>query len=214
MMNAEAMEAKHVNRVYDVIAKHFDHTRYKPWPAVEKYVQSLEPNTFVLDLGCGNGRNMGINKKIIDMGSDFSMPLCEIAAKRGRPVFCASALNVPIRDETYDHVICIAVIHHFITPERRTQCLREIARILKVGGTCLVTAWALEQRKKTYKEADQMVPWTMDQRFNKERPKLERFYHMFGGGEFAELSKDIKSLELAKEWYEADNWHAIFKKIE
>lgn len=214
MQDPAEMEATHVNRVYDVIAKHFDHTRYKPWPAVEKYVQSLQANSLVLDLGCGNGRNMAINKTIIDMGSDFSMPLCEIAAKRERPVFCASALNVPIRDGTYDHVICIAVIHHFTTPERRTQCLREIARIMRVGGTCLVTAWALEQRKKTYTEADQMVPWTMDHRFDKDRPKLQRFYHMFDQGEFADLSKDIKSLELEREWYEADNWHAIFRKVE
>ena len=210
----QEIEKEFVNDVYDVIAKHFDHTRYKPWPAVAQFVSDLPENAVVLDLGCGNGRNMAINSKVIDMGSDFSMPLCQIAAQRQRPVFCASALAVPVRDGVYDHVICIAVIHHFASPERRTQCLREIARITRVGGTALVTAWATEQRKKKYGEQDQMISWTVDRRFGEAGLKLDRFYHMFEEGEFAELVKDVKELELVREWYEADNWHAIFKRVE
>lgn len=210
----EEIEREHVNGVYDVIAKHFDHTRYKPWPAVAKFVADLPPHAVVLDLGCGNGRNLSINPKVIDMGSDFSLPLCQIASQRKRPVFCADALSVPIRDGVFDHVICIAVIHHFASPERRTQCLREIARITRVGGSALVTAWATEQRKKTYEKQDQMISWTVDRRFGEAGLKLDRYYHMFQEGEFAELSKDVKELELEKEWYEADNWHAIFKRVE
>lgn len=213
----EQLEDEHVHQVYDAIAKHFNHTRYKPWPGVRTYVSNLPPYSFLLDLGCGNGRNLCINPLVIDIGSDLSMPLCLIAGERSRPIFCASALAIPIRDRSFDHVICIAVVHHFATAERRRQCLREIARILKIGGTAFVTAWATDQKKKKYSEADQMVPWTVDSRFSEEpgeETKLERFYHLFVQGEFQQLVEGVPELELIEETWEADNWNALFKRRE
>lgn len=209
----EELETEHVNKVYDVIAPHFDHTRYKPWPGVANFVKSLPPNSILVDVGCGNGRNLCIDPKIYDMGTDFSMPLCKIASNRKKPVFCASALQLPIRDGVFDSVICIAVIHHFASADRRTQCLREIARILRPGGTAFVTAWATDQpRKKKYDEQDQMIPWNLDKRFADNPAKYERFYHFFVKGEFAELSKDIPSLELKSESWEEGNWEVIYVK--
>ena len=32
------MEKKHVYEVYDKIAPHFSHTRYKPWPRIEGFL--------------------------------------------------------------------------------------------------------------------------------------------------------------------------------
>jgi hypothetical protein len=42
-------------------------------------------------------------------------------------------------------VLCIAVLHHISTVERRLQLLRELARVLKPGGQGIVTVWATEQ---------------------------------------------------------------------
>lgn len=210
----EEIEKYHVNQVYDEIAPHFDHTRYKPWPGVKNFVSSLSPYSLLLDLGCGNGRNLCINQKIIDVGSDISMPLCQIAAKRGRPIFCSSGISIPIRDNTFDHVICIAVIHHFASEERRIQCLKEIARILKVNGTAFVTAWAVEQKTKvTIEQPDQMVPWTIDKRYGEPNKKLDRFYHFFEKGEFAKLIEHLDSVEQISEEWEKDNWNCTLKKI-
>jgi SAM-dependent methyltransferase len=114
----EVVESRYVHSVYDEIARHFDHTRYKPWPSVKTFVESLSPHSLLLDLGCGNGRNLCINPRVLDIGADFSMPLCQFAVARGRPIFCASALAVPVRDAVFDHVICIAVIHHFASAPR------------------------------------------------------------------------------------------------
>ena len=210
----EELEDVHVNKVYDEIAPHFDHTRYKPWPGVRNFVSSLPKHSLLLDLGCGNGRNLCINPTTIDVGTDISMPLCQIASKRGQPVFCASAINLPIRDATFDYVICVAVIHHFASDQRRTQCLREIARVLKTGGRAFVTAWAIEQKaKEQYTDADQMIPWTIDKRYNQNQKKLLRFYHMFEKGEFERISSEIKELKLISEEWEKDNWNATFEKV-
>lgn len=209
----EELEEEHVHKVYDAIAAHFDHTRYQPWPGVRSFVAGIRPHSMLLDLGCGNGRNLGINAGVIDVGSDQSLALCRIAARRGRPIFCASALSVPVRDGTFDNVICVAVIHHFASEERRRRCLEEIARILRVGGTAFVTAWAVEQKKKRVDDADQMIPWTVDRRFGDENTKLDRFYHFFHKGEFAELARNVEELELVEETWERDNWNAVFRKV-
>lgn len=209
----EVIEHEHVSQVYDEIAKHFAHTRNRPWPEVKKFVSELPQNSLVLDLGCGNGRNLRACHHVIDMGTDLSFPLCQIAVKRKRPIFCSSALNIPIRDGTFDSVICIAVIHHFASVDRRVQCLKEISRILKIGGTCFITAWATEQHNRSYGDPDQLVPWTVDRRFGESGKKLDRFYHLFVKGEFAELAKNVDSLELVSEEYENDNWMCVFKKV-
>ena len=55
------LEKKHVYDVYEKIAPHFSNTRYKPWPKVQAYLESLAPGSLNLDVGCGNGKYLDIN---------------------------------------------------------------------------------------------------------------------------------------------------------
>jgi len=73
------MEKKHVYEVYDKIAPHFSHTRYKPWPKIETFLNELEPNSLVLDVGCGNGKYLGVNKNLFMVGTDRSTGLLKTA---------------------------------------------------------------------------------------------------------------------------------------
>ena len=57
------MEKEHVYDVYEKIAPHFSNTRYKPWPRVEQFLNSLPQGSIVLDVGCGNGKYLGCNNK-------------------------------------------------------------------------------------------------------------------------------------------------------
>lgn len=45
------IEKKHVYDVYDKIAPHFSHTRYKPWPKVASYLNKLEKGSLNADVG-------------------------------------------------------------------------------------------------------------------------------------------------------------------
>jgi tRNA (uracil-5-)-methyltransferase TRM9 len=67
---ALSLESRSVHRVYDVIASHFSETRYKPWPLVENFLKDLPPGSVGLDVGCGNGKYLGINPEIFIIGSD------------------------------------------------------------------------------------------------------------------------------------------------
>lgn len=49
-------------QVYENISSHFNETRYKQWPNVTKFIQSLNPNDILLDVGCGNGKYLNEEK--------------------------------------------------------------------------------------------------------------------------------------------------------
>ncbi len=61
---ATDMEKQHVYDVYEKIAPHFSNTRYKPWPRIAQFLDSLEIGSIVADIGCGNGKYLGVNKDI------------------------------------------------------------------------------------------------------------------------------------------------------
>lgn len=56
-----------------------------------------------------------------------------------------------------DAVLSVAVIHHFSTAGRRIEALRELARVLRIGGKILVSVWAMEQRHRKVKRNSPLV---------------------------------------------------------
>ncbi|VEL42934.1 unnamed protein product [Protopolystoma xenopodis] len=48
-------------------------------------------------------------------------------------------LSLPYRPASFDFFICVAVIHHFCTEERRIDALKELAYLLRPGGRGLIT---------------------------------------------------------------------------
>ena len=83
---AEAYERANVHGVYQAIAPHFSATRHKPWPAVASFLNAQPPGSVGLDVGCGNGKYLGVNPAVIMLGSDRSPALVALARDRlGRP---------------------------------------------------------------------------------------------------------------------------------
>lgn len=63
--------------------------------------------------------------------------------------FQCDCLAVPIRTNSVDGIISIAVIHHLASRERRIQAMSEMARILRPTGRALIYVWAKNQALKT-----------------------------------------------------------------
>jgi SAM-dependent methyltransferase len=63
-------------------------------------------------------------------------------------VMVCDNLALPYRDDSFDAVLSVAVVHHFATTERRVNALRELARVLRIGGRLLISVWAMEQRHR------------------------------------------------------------------
>eukprot|EP00929_Paragymnodinium_shiwhaense_P092433 TRINITY_DN52345_c0_g2_i1.p1 TRINITY_DN52345_c0_g2~~TRINITY_DN52345_c0_g2_i1.p1 ORF type:complete len:382 (-),score=77.07 TRINITY_DN52345_c0_g2_i1:67-1071(-) len=149
LLVAPDIEKENVHKVYDTIASHWDHTRYKAWPRVEEFIRSRPRGSIVADLGCGNGKNIPAISETgcYPVASDICAPLVRIAADSHGTggVFVGDCLHSPLRDGIFDAAISIAVLHHLSTVPRRVQALREGARLLRPGGELLVYCWSFEQ---------------------------------------------------------------------
>ncbi|KAF2858623.1 S-adenosyl-L-methionine-dependent methyltransferase [Piedraia hortae CBS 480.64] len=82
-MSEEAYEIANVHDVYDKIAPHFSKTRYKPWPRIVSFIETLPPGSVGIELGCGNGKNLSIGE-VFTLGSDRSEKLVKIAAEQSK----------------------------------------------------------------------------------------------------------------------------------
>ena len=145
---ARALEELHVHQVYEEIADHFSETRHKPWPRVMEFLQGTvqEAGSILVDVGCGNGKYLGHLNGVLQIGLDYSRNLLNFVINKGCEAVRSDALSLPIKSETADACISIAVIHHFSTEARRIKAVQELHRILRIGGHCLVYAWAKDQK--------------------------------------------------------------------
>ena len=159
---ATNMEKQHVYEVYEKIAPHFSNTRYKPWPMIVEFLNSPPDGSLVADVGCGNGKYLGVNPNLNMIGTDRSFNLIGCARERSEQrsqTFVADSLSLPLRSNVFDSVISIAVVHHFSTNSLRVQALSEMHRILRPGGIMLVYVWAYEQEHRKFATQDVFVPW-------------------------------------------------------
>lgn len=231
-------EQQFVHDVYNEIAPHFSLTRYKPWPIVEKFLTEQPPHSIGLDVGCGNGKYLGVNKDLHIIGSDRSLGLIECAQANGQNKYSlcvADGLRLPHHDDRFDFAISIAVIHHFSTEQRRIDAIRHVLGKLRIGGRFLVYCWALEQEKsrRGYKEGDAqdvLVPWVLQKKVAKkekkedgeedqslDKPKVEqetkyRYYHLYREGELVQNAESAGG-RVVEHGYERDNWWAIIERV-
>ena len=186
------MELKSINIVYDQIAKSFSKTRYKIWSGVKLFLDSIPETNLILDVGCGNGKNM-LETPHLFYGLDISESLLNIAKEKTInksnviELLNGSITNIPYNDSFFDAIMSIAVIHHLTTQDDRVQAINEMIRVCKPGGQILITVWKLESNE-VYNNGikindfdadyhDRYIEWTgTDQSTN---TIFQRFYHFF-----------------------------------
>ncbi len=169
------------NNFYNKHADEFSSSRFRIWKHVREFLDNLSPNTKVLEIGCGNGKNMRYRNDLDFYGIDSSEVLVDICKKKGLNVIHGDARKLPYDNNSFDSIIMIAVIHH-INPDEHNLILNEIERILKPDGKCLITNWAVEQpsdAKRDFiaglnyvkwkgKESEPLPYWIMDENMTKE----------------------------------------------
>ncbi|KAK0098149.1 hypothetical protein PV326_010848 [Microctonus aethiopoides] len=152
-----ALEQAYVHEVYEQCAEKTAQSRQ--WPRIYKFLEELEPGALVCDIGCGNGKYLNFNNGIFKLGADRCKKLADIAREKENEVLICDNLALPFRDESFDAVLSIAVVHHFATTERRVNALKELARVLRIGGKLVISVWAMEQRHRKFESQDVLVPW-------------------------------------------------------
>ena len=170
------------------------------WPGVKQFLLSLSESYYILDAGCGNGKNM-LDTSHNFYGIDLSDELLKEAKRKtadktniaGLEQLSVTNMNT-IKPNTFDAVMSIAVIHHLETQNERINAIKEMIRVCKNDGTILLTVWKLEDndvyekgKSITTDTHNKLIMW----KDVKNNISYDRFYHFFSHEEIIELIKLI-----------------------
>ena len=201
-----------IEQVYDKIADQFNNTRYKIWGSVKTFMDSLPKDASVLELGCGNGKNMLYRSDINIKGIDISNEQVIICKRKNLDVEKGNITELKFDDDSFDFMICIATYHHLDNDIDRQKCLKEMYRCLKYNGEVFITVWAMEQQENStfnFTQTDEMVPWKSKDDGN----IYLRYYHIYRKDELRlEITRLCPEFKIVKIDWELGNWYVLLKK--
>lgn len=168
--------ASSVEETYNQIAHSFSRTRYKKWNSVNQFLSTVESHHKILELGCGNGKNL-IDHTSQSIGVDISSELCKICESRGIHVINQDILDIEFEENSFDYIMCIAVIHHFQNIEDQKKIIQKIYKFLKPGGKALITGWNISEERYQFVHGDNYVKFGLS----------TRYYYIYNVEELKEL---------------------------
>lgn len=187
--NYSNIEETHVKNVYEEIAYHFSDTRVYKWSWIISFLDSLNSDSLVYDLGCGNGRNMN-HGSLKFIGIDNCENFIKICSEKNLKVINSNITKIPLENNSADAIICIAVFHHLYSMQNRIDALFEMKRLIKKNGKILLSVWSINQPKKTRRNfknyGNNIVLWD-----NNNGKIFERFYYIFKLDEFKKLINKV-----------------------
>lgn len=134
-----------LNKTINWFKKHGKTYRSTPWREYFLYKYS---KGIGLDLGCGLAsttrelvKNNYLDKLfLLDIVEETLYEICNLCYN----IFCirSDVLRIPFRDNIFDTVYILAVLHHIPGEECRISVLEEIYRVLKPGGNVIITTWS------------------------------------------------------------------------
>ena len=188
---------ENLRSVWDRIADSWTNLRPRPEPNVLEF--SKDCKGLVVDIGCGNCRNL-IPFKGKLVGIDFSKNMVKEAKKfcerRDMNVFLVigDAVNLPIKDGVANCIIYTSVISHIKKREDRIRSLEEVRRVAKVDAKIILSIWNRWQKRFFLKliisflkgeYPNVYVDW------NYHGKVYKRFYHLYTK---SEMKKDLEEV--------------------
>ncbi|HME53496.1 MAG TPA: class I SAM-dependent methyltransferase [Candidatus Lokiarchaeia archaeon] len=147
--------------LYDEIAPEFDRSRGKePWHPLVQFIEfnnianelaSVHYCTAIMDVGCGNGRNLPLLAKTfsratcigIDLSSTLLITAGQFCKDLPRASFVQGSMtHLPFRQASHGVIACVAALHHSPSKESMGATLDQIRDTLKTGGLMFLSTWA------------------------------------------------------------------------
>ncbi len=199
-----------VKTIYENIANNFSDKRGTNWNWIDSFINNIPYNSCILDIGCGNGRNMKYPNYNF-YGVDNCSKFIEMAKVVSNNVYLSDMTDLPFEDNYFDAIISIASFHHLSTIERRIKCLEEIHRVLKPGGKILLSIWSINQshNKKLNNQfnfGDNIVPF----KNNKGDIIGNRYYYIFQLDEIYNLLTKHFNID-SHEWIHGNEVFLLYK---
>lgn len=197
-------------RAYNLLANEYDSREHEIgddfWLKIYDELK-LKDKTYykVLEIGPGNGRNIGVMKRYnsnFDITAiELSENLCGILRKNYNAITIINQniLEVESQSEKYDLIVAIALIHLFPAEDAK-KVLKIIRNMLKDDGYLLIgTTINKEETEGYYEKEDYNI-------------KVKRFRHKYTKESFEQLLTEcgfkvfkpyiITEKERAKTWYD------------
>ena len=204
---------------YETISNEFSETRAYVWQCVKDYTKLINKNNDVLEIGCGNGKNIKYILNNVDckmIGVDTCQNFVDMCKSHNFNVYNNNILNLQFDNSSFDNMLCIAVFHHLLSEQDQIQAMNEILRVMKNGATGIITCWATEQpelnqneiKKFKFHEGINVVPWKGRKELNK-----TRYYYVYSEKMFLDFfTKFNERIQIIKIYNEVGNWTILFNK--
>jgi len=136
--------ARYERLAVDPYGSCFGYSRHRLQTVLNRWLPEDGRGLRALDVGCGTGHHLADLRKrgfeVEGVDGSLEMIACARARNKGVSIECADVEALPLPPDRFDLVLCIEVLRYLRDP---AGCLRELARVLKPGGVCLVTATPL-----------------------------------------------------------------------
>jgi len=147
--NKEYKEVKHLSLSSNPSE---DLLKFTRWLGRQHKDQQMSQGDIVLDIGCGNGRNLvylsrtfGINGVGIDISKEAIAQAMDMSKSLPLEYKCQSIADpLLLRDESCSIVLDM-MASHVLNSEKRNRLLSEIARVLKPGGWFFFKTFLLDE---------------------------------------------------------------------
>jgi SAM-dependent methyltransferase len=203
---------------YEAHGKAFSRSRARGWGVMELVREKTFPKAVVFDIGAGNGRlahelPLEVKYVAIEPSSTLRDEAVKSLEKRSGVEIRSGALpQLPAKDGEADIVASIAVLHHIPGSVFQLMSIEELARILKPGGTLILTVWNLRStrffRPKTWlaswlrftfveggEKGDVWIPWRSSGK------AVRRYVHAFTLKELKRFfDPKLWTIERAEAW--------------
>ena len=190
--------------VWDKIAEQWHDYRKNPSEEVVKFSKGKKGR--ILDIACGNCRQLVPFRGCELYGTDFSEKMIEKAKKyceennMSVDLRVAEASLLPFGDNFFDVVLFLYSLHN-LKEEDRTKSLQEMFRVMKPGGFGMISVWL-----KSYKGEKEKY-WGVDK-----DEAVYRYYHFFSKEELENLVK-IVGFKIIKSYIAGRKQKNIFVEV-
>ena len=147
---------------------------------------TVNPNDTILDIGCGGGRTINTLSQNVTSGKvygvDYSETALECAAEYNTAEIAAdkvklinaSVEHLPLADQTFDKIVTVESFYFWPSP---VDNLREVLRVLKIGGTFLLIADIYGDADLTDHERENIARYNL---FNPTEAEFKKLFDQAG----------------------------------